>query len=111
VILPKAYIKHSTCITKVANWIEISIKELVDFYSKETAVESSYSIQWVYVLLQWEALWKYYDFTRWEIDRKMMRGEIEMNVIMLSKCRNHFFHKECVEVLVSSLYVKQYMKY
>jgi len=98
-MLPKVHLKPLTPAAKLTNWVEISPKKLLDFYSKETNAESK-SLCPLCAEEYYEGINALPDEKLMELNQKMLSGEKEMNVVILSKCSNHFFHKECVERLM-----------
>ena len=100
-MLPKVPLEHLTPAAKLTNWVGIPAKELLDFYSKETTASSKFICP-LCADEYYEGINALPDEKLMELNQKMLRGEIEMNVVILSKCSNHFFHKECVERLMGA---------
>lgn len=88
-------------VAKLTNWTEIPIKKLVDFCDAETTRPSEPRSFLCPICLEeyYKDMQNLSDEGLMELNDKMEKGHIPTTVVLLSKCKNHFFHKKCVETL------------
>lgn len=104
-ILIKPYTQLKTPAAKITKWIEVPIKELREFSDYEIKYESVKADDIVCPICRME----FYDdmFTMSpamieDLNNKMIHKAQNINVVMFSKCKNHFYHKDCAEHLVKN---------
>jgi len=99
-ILPKPYTVHKSSAAMITRWVEVPIRELVDFCKYQMIHAKVDPKEFICPICRCD----YYndmltlsDKEIDELDTKMIKGEISIDVVMLSKCKKHFYHKDCVE--------------
>lgn len=104
-ILPKSYTKHTSDTAKLTNWIEVPIRELVDFCRYQIDKEKVNPKDFICPICQME----YYDNMLTLADKdiddlntNMVTGSSPIDIVLLSKCKRHFFHKDCIEAMAKS---------
>eukprot|EP00826_Nyctotherus_ovalis_P058180 TRINITY_DN7981_c0_g1_i9.p1 TRINITY_DN7981_c0_g1~~TRINITY_DN7981_c0_g1_i9.p1 ORF type:complete len:359 (+),score=75.32 TRINITY_DN7981_c0_g1_i9:182-1258(+) len=104
-ILPKPYTRHTSDAAKLTSWIEVPIRELVDFCRYQIDHEKVNPKDFICPICQME----YYDdmlaLPEKDIDdlnTDMLTSRSPVATVMLSKCERHFFHKDCIEAMVKN---------
>lgn len=104
-IFIKPYTQLNTPAAKITKWIEVPIKEIREFSDYEIKYESVKADDIVCPICRMD----FYDdmFTMSpsmieDLNNQMIYGVQEISVVMFSKCKNHFYHKDCAEQLVKN---------
>jgi len=102
-ILPKSYTVHSSPAAKITKWIEVPIRELVDFCRYEVKHNKVNPKDFICPICRMDFYDDMLSLSDKEIDKlntEMITKTLSIDVVMLSKCNKHFYHKSCVEQMV-----------
>ena len=105
IILKKDYTKHTTAASKLTDWIEVPVKELVDLCNYEIKYEKITHKDYLCPICQMDFYENMLNMNGDELNimnEAMIKGNTEIDVVKLSKCDNHFYHKICIEKLLKN---------
>ncbi len=101
---PAEEVKHPLpamkSVAEVTHWVEMPIKALRAHCLEEIRTAQVSPQDFVCPICRceyYERMLQMSDSEAEDLDSKMKAGQIVVGVARLSKCANHFFHKECVE--------------
>eukprot|EP00826_Nyctotherus_ovalis_P051624 TRINITY_DN6458_c0_g2_i9.p1 TRINITY_DN6458_c0_g2~~TRINITY_DN6458_c0_g2_i9.p1 ORF type:complete len:275 (+),score=81.08 TRINITY_DN6458_c0_g2_i9:92-916(+) len=104
-ISAKPYTKLTTPAAKITSWIEVPIKELREFCDYEIKYENIKPDDIICPICRMD----YYDDMLTlapekieELNNLMISGKKKIGVVLFSRCKNHFYHKDCAENLVKN---------
>ncbi len=101
----KPYTIHESKIARITNWIEVPVKELRDYCDFEILHEKIDPQDFVCPICRMEYYDNMFALSPDEVNKlneEMITGKKEIPVVLLSKCQNHFYHKECIEKMAES---------
>ena len=102
----KGFTQHRTPISVITNWVEVSILEIYNISKYEIQHENIKPEDTNHCSICLSEL--YDNLLSLDIAlinlqaQKMMEGVQDIPVVMMDKCFNHYFHKECLEHLHKS---------
>jgi len=104
-IVKKPYTKLNTPAAKIAQWIEVPIKELREFCDYEIKYESVKAEDIICSICRYEHYDNMFGMSQATIEKlnyEMVHGAKNIDVVMFSRCKGHFYHKDCAEQLVKN---------
>jgi len=92
--------KYLTPCSKITQWIEVGIKEITELCRYDMKYDNVKEIDFVCPICRCEYYENMFTLTDSEIEKmenQMKEGILAPNIVIFSKCSNHFYHKECAE--------------
>ena len=101
-IMPKKYTVLKSDMAKLTQWIEVPIEELVAYCKEQIKAFHINPQDYVCPICRMEYYENMLDLPEHkirELDAEMTTGKKPVDVVLLSRCKEHFYHKQCIEEL------------